>query len=103
MQITVDGEDLFEITPTEIELLEYVLISSEVNADCKRRLKWVLTHKISQIYKHLKNEWMPILEADPEVTQVPIDNEAFFNMVKVRPDYKDRDAKDAETAAEITS
>ncbi len=101
MQITVDGEDLFEITENEIELLEYILISSEVNTDLKRRLQWVLTHKISQVYEHLKNEWMPILQADPEVTEVPIDNEAFFNMVKVRPDYKDRDAKDEE-AAEIT-
>ena len=94
MQITVDGVDLFEVTDNEIELLEYVLPSAILDADLKRRLEWVLTHKIERAYSRLKDDWMPILQRDVEVTQVPLDDEEFFNMVKVRPDYKDRDERD---------
>ncbi len=96
MQITVDGVDLFEVSTIEIEVLEYVLTASTLDADLKRRLQYILTHKIEQSYKRLKDDWIPILENDPEVTSVPLDNEAFFNMVKIRPDYKDRAARDAE-------
>ncbi len=102
MQITVDGSDLYELLEVDMEILQYMLPSATLNADLKRRLEWVLRHKITRCYVHLRQEWMPILQADPEVTEVPLDDEAFFNMIKVRPDYKDRDAKDAE-AAEITS
>jgi len=99
MQITVDGRDLYEITENEMDVLEYMLPSATLDADCKRRLEWVLRHKIERCYVNLKNDYMPILQADPDVTEVPVDNEAFFNMVKVRPDYKDRDARDAEQEA----
>ncbi len=99
MQITVDGQDLYEVTDNQMDVLKYMLPSATLDADCKRRLEWVLRHKIERCYVNLKNYYMPILNADPEVTQVPVDNEAFFNMVKVRPDYKDRDARDAEQAA----
>lgn len=99
MQITVDGQDLYEITENEMDVLKYMLPSTTLDADCKRRLEWVLRHKLEKCYVSLKNYYMPILEADPEITVVPVDNEAFFNMVKVRPDYKDRDTRDAEQAA----
>ena len=99
MQITVDGQDLYEITENEMDVLKYMLPSATLDADCKRRLEWVLRHKVEKCYVNLKNDWMPILQADPSVTQVPLDNKAFFDMVKVRPDYKDRDIRDAELAA----
>ncbi len=94
MQITVDGEDLFEISDTEMEVLAYVLEISTLDADCKRRLEWVLRHKIEQCYKRLRQDWMKILENDPNVRSVPIDDEAFFDMVKVRDDYQDREARE---------
>ena len=99
MQVTVDGVDLYELSATDMEILEYVLPSSTLDADCKRRLEWVLKHKIEQCYKRLRREWMPILQQDPSVESVPLEDEAFFNMVKVRPDYKDRESRDAEAAA----
>ena len=95
MQITVDGVDLYELSAIDIEILEYVFPASTLDADCKRRLEWVLRLKIKQAYKRLRKDWMPILETDPAVTQVPINDEAFFNMVKVRPDYMDWEARDA--------
>ncbi len=95
MQITVDGVDLYEVNTTEMELLAYVLSARTLDSDLKRRLEWVLTHKIEQCYKRFREEWMPILQADPAVSEVPIDDEAFFNMVKRRPDYNDRDARTA--------
>ncbi len=102
MQITVNGQPLFEVNATEMELLEYFLPVSTLDADLKRRLEWVLTHKIEQCHKKFREEWMPKLEKDPAVTTVPVGNEDFFNMVKVRPDYKDRATRDVEAAAELS-
>lgn len=96
MQITVDGVDLYQISDNEIELLEYLIPSASLDADLKRRLQWVLTHKIEQAYVQLKKDWMPILQADETVVSIPKTDEAFFNAVKVRPDYQDRDERDAE-------
>lgn len=95
MQITVDGVDLYEVSTTEIELLEYFLPASTLDADLNRRLEWVLKHKIEQSHKKFREEWMPILQRDPSVTSVPVHDESFFNIVKVRPDYMDREARDA--------
>ena len=93
MQISVDGEFLFEINANQIEILGYLMSSSQIEAEVKRRLEWVITHKIDQTHAHLKEAWMPILEADPKVTHIPIQRQAFFDMIKGRPDYKDRDAR----------
>jgi len=99
MKIQVDGVDLYTVTDTEMELMAYFMFASTLDDDCKRRLQWVLKHKIEQCYKKIRIEWMPILQADPNVTEVPLDDEAFFNMIKVRSDYQDRDARDTQQAA----
>lgn len=102
MQITVDGEDLYEITDIDMEILAYMLPSATLDAECKRRIEWIMKHKITRCYVNLRNDWMPILQKDPDVREVPLDDEAFFNMIKVRPDYKDRDAKDADAKAALS-
>lgn len=63
---------------------------------------WVqkaVTGKISQCRKRFVREWQPKLFADPAATTMPAKEEAFISAVLVRPDYRDRAARDAEGSA----
>jgi hypothetical protein len=64
---------------------------------------WVqkaVTGKIDSAKKRFVTEWLPKLEADPDVTDIPVDRDALIAMVRARPDYADRTARDARQAAE---
>ena len=56
--------------------------------------------KINSVKKRFIAEWLPKLEADPDVTDIPVDRDALIAMVRARPDYEDRTARDARQAAE---
>ena len=101
MKIDVDGRELLEVTQDDIEILEYVIVSEFLEDDLKRRIKWIIEHKIERCYERFKNEWIPQLEDDPSVRTIPLNVKALFNMVKVRPDYKDRSARVAEEEARV--
>lgn len=101
MKIDVDGQELFEIDERDMAVLRYVLLEDSLDADLKRRLKWVIEHKIERCYVHFKEEWMPKLEADSEVSSVPVNVKDLFDMVRVRPDYKERAARAAEEELEV--
>lgn len=96
MKSQIDGVDVLILQAWEYELLKYDIPSAVLDDDLKRRLEWVWTHKIAQVLKRFKEEWIKKLMADPAVTDLPDTEEALFNVVKVRGDYKDRDARDAE-------
>lgn len=47
--------------------------------------------RIMKSRKKMIREWLPILLADPEVSDVPMDDEdALIDFIASRPDYKDR-------------
>ncbi|KKM91041.1 hypothetical protein LCGC14_1232480 [marine sediment metagenome] len=96
MKVQVDGVDLYELQPWEIKVLENELISETLEEDCKRRLHWVLNHKVKQCYNRLESQWIDKLRKDPEVTNIPLDEKEFSEMVMARPDYKNRSQREAE-------
>lgn len=51
--------------------------------------------KVNQCRKRLIREWQPKLFADPNVATIPGDEASFISAVLVRPDYKDRTAREA--------
>lgn len=101
MEIQVDGDPVFSMAQWELDVIANDIPLSALDADLKRRLEWVLKHKVEQCYIRFEKEWMEKLRADPEVRSIPIDKAEFVAMVKARPDYKDRAAKDAEAALQL--
>lgn len=95
MKMMVDGEMVIEILPWQKKLLEFVLPAKELEQDMKRRALWVWNHKVDQAFEALMNRWMPILRNDPNVTSIPTSKEAFVSLITSRPDYKDREAREA--------
>ena len=51
--------------------------------------------KITNCSKRMEREWMPKLQADPDVSSIPADRDALIALVLTRDDYKNRAARDA--------
>ena len=95
MKISVDDVEIYTLTETQKNVIKDSIKSDEFDADMKRRLDWVLKHKYEQCFKRLKNEWEPRLKT-LGVESIPLDDDAFADLVFARPEYKDRLAREAE-------
>lgn len=84
-----------EITDAQMDCLAHDIPKAELNADIQRRLEWVIAHKVEQCQKRMIASGMPELEADPEVTQIPVDKGELAAQIKSLSSYKDRDDRDA--------
>lgn len=96
MEVQIDSELFFEITESQKDILRNDLESETLDDDLKRRIKWVIDHKVDQCYERLKNEWIPILEADPEVETIPLDRDQFVSLVLARPEYLNKSERMAQ-------
>ena len=97
MKISGEDIELFTLSDVQKNVLKDNINADIFDADMKRRLQWVLTHKYEQCFKALKKEWEPKLEA-LGVESIPLDNDAFAELVFARPEYKDRKVRDLEEA-----
>jgi len=90
MKISVDDIELVTLTETQKKVIKNEVKEEIFEEDMRRRILWVL---LDQKYKHcferLKKEWEPRLKANG-VTSVPLDDEAFAELVFSQPNYKSR-------------
>jgi hypothetical protein len=92
MKISVDDIELYTLTNTQKSVVKNDINTDEFDADMKRRLNWVLTHKYEQCFERMKKQWEPVLAQ--RYAQIPTDKDAFAALVLSQPDYKDRKARD---------
>lgn len=59
----------------------------------------LLENKIAMCKKRFVEEWTKRLMADPEVTEIPAEDDDLIEMVVLRPDYKNRATRQAEADA----
>lgn len=95
MKISVDDIELYSLSVTQKKVIENDIPTEIFDGDMKRRLEWVLTHKYEQCFKRLKDEWEPKLKT-LGVSSIPLDNDAFAELVFARAEYKNRSTRDAE-------
>jgi hypothetical protein len=94
MKISVDGVDLFELNDTQKKVIKNDIHEDEFDADMKRRLEYVLMHKYERCFLRLKQEWEPKLK-ELGVESIPLNNDAFAELVFAQASYKDRKAREA--------
>jgi len=97
MKVFCDEEEILNLQDWQRKVLEYMLPSKTLDEDIKRRLKYVINHKIDQCFDRLEKEWTPKLRDDPQVTSVPADKKEFVKFVTSRTDYMNRDQREAIT------
>lgn len=89
MKITVDGQQVLELTETQKKVIKNDINEDLFNEDMKRRVKWVLEHKYERCYERLRKEWEPKLIAKGAAS-LPTDKDAFAQLVFSQPEYQDR-------------
>jgi len=95
MKVSVNDVELFTLTATQKKVLENEIPSAKLDEDLKRRLHWVLDHKYQRAFVKMKQEWDVKLAANG-VESIPVDKDAYAQLVFEQTNYKDRDARDAE-------
>lgn len=93
MKISVNDEILFMLEDVQKQVIQNDIPTEIFDADMKRRLKWVLTHKYEECFKRLKAEWEPKLKANG-VTMIPTDEAAFAQLVFSQSNYKNRSQRE---------
>jgi hypothetical protein len=93
MKISVNDQELYTLSDTQKKVIMHDIPSDIFEADMKRRLQWVLTHKYDEVFKRLKSEWDPKL-AENGVQMIPTDPDAYAQLVFSQPNYQDRSARD---------
>ena len=83
------------LTTTEESVIKY-----QLNVDIDSWVTSAVAGKVSNCKKRMLAEWMPKLYADESVTQIPASEDEIVAMIVARDDYKDRAARDAESAPE---
>lgn len=94
MKIYADDQLLFEISDSDFKLLNNDLLC--VEEDIKRRLQWVISHKLDLCYKSLKEEWDQKLADNPDISSVPTKRDEYVNFVTGLDDYKNRTDRESD-------
>ncbi len=102
MKVSVDGVDLFELTDIQKKVIANDIQDEIFDADMKRRLQWILTHKYDQCFLRLKQEWDVKLQQNG-VKMIPMDPDAYAALVFAQPNYQNRSARDAASATRLVN
>lgn len=97
MKISVDDQELFSLSETQKAVIKSEIPHDEFDADMKRRIQWVLTHKYERCFDRLKKEWEPKLKE--RYTMVPSKDSDLATLICSQFDYKDGHAKKVESEA----
>ena len=94
MKVSVDDQELYTLSDTQKAVIRNEIQDDIFDADMKRRLQWILTHKYDVCFDNLKKEWDQKLAA-LGVAMIPTDPEAYAKLVLSQPTYMSRTQRDA--------
>lgn len=101
--VMVDGVELGRLSPIKkIIVRNDPEIPGGADEAFKRELAWILTHKYERCFMRLKQAWDVVLEREGAQT-VPTDRDAYTQLILQRPDYRDRETRDAADDAHFAS
>lgn len=95
MKISVNDTELFTLSEIQKKVICNDIPMEILDGDMKRRLHYILTHKYERCFARLKKEWEPKLKANG-VESIPLNNDAFAELVFAQPNYKDRSTRELE-------
>lgn len=98
MKIKVDNVEVLNVSETQMKVLADQIPSTILEDDLKRRVHYIITHKYERCLENLKAQWIPLLK-QRGVQSIPLNDEAFAQLVFEQPDYKDRVKRDQEKEA----
>ncbi len=100
MKVSVDSKPLFELNETQKKVIKNDIHKDEFEADMRRRLHYILTHKYERCFERLKREWEPKLK-ERGIAMVPTNDDALAELIFSQPDYKCRATREAEAKKQL--
>ena len=89
MKVNVDGKEILDISETKKKVICNEISMDILQEDLERRVCYILLHKYERCFERLKKEWDPKLKA-AGVESIPLDEDAYAELVFSQPDYKDK-------------
>lgn len=95
MKVSVNDAELFTLSDIKKQVIAHDINVDTLEDDLKRRLRYILKHKYERCLARLKEQWIPKLKENG-VTEIPLDDDAFAQLVFDQPNYKDKKEREAE-------
>ena len=93
MKISVNGQDLFELSEIQRKVICNDVHEDIFDEDMKRRIQWILMEKYKECFNRLKLEWDEKLAA-AGIKALPIDKDEYAQLVFSQSNYKCRKDRD---------
>lgn len=87
--IVSDGveEEVCELSSLDLSIFKDSIVNGDWKEDLKRRLEWVIKHKIEVHEKEIKDQWLPKLIDDPLIETLPATREGLINLILSYPPF----------------
>ncbi len=95
LEVKLDEEIILDLSIWQLTLLEDNVLTTDIFWNIKKRLKWIIQHKLDRGLLRLKNQWEARLKERFE--QVPTGDKEFCELVFSQPDYKNKTQRYAES------
>lgn len=99
MKIKWQDEEILALSDLDKQVICNDINEDEFEEDMKRRLRYILQHKVEQCEKRLIDEWLPKLRADQSIASIPNSRDGILNLIFSHRQYKSRKIREAEAAA----
>jgi len=98
MKCTLNGNDIFDLSQTQLSILKHTLPADLLEEHIKGLIHYIIGQKLRESAGKLFEEWKPKL-AKEGVTSVPLMDIDLAQMIFDRPDYVPFSAQEAQPEA----
>jgi len=100
MKILVNDECVCDLNDTQKKVMMDYIHADQFDEDMKRRVNYIIMHLHEQCMKRLREEWMPKLK-ELSIESVPLNDDAFAELIFAQANYKDRKAREVESVVAV--
>lgn len=87
MQIKIDDKVILDLTDSQVKVLADAMKSGDVTDLIEASIKNNIASGYSRAFEVMRNNWVSVL-AQTGVTMVPLDSDAFAQIIFALPEYK---------------
>lgn len=96
--VKVNNIEIFQISDIQEKLLEHDLL--EIDNEINRRMQYIIDHKCDQCFKRMKEQWVDSGKLEGlGVSSIPTNRDELVTLITARPEYKNRETREAERIA----
>ena len=88
LEVKIGETVSYTISDTQLKVLKTYINEDNLEQTFSDLITVFVRDNCNWYSNKFRDEWIAILQQDPEVTTIPVSGDAFVDMVITRPDYK---------------